>query len=381
MKNLNWRRALRSIMWLSFAGLFMGNESCQKKTPPPPEGRQLRRRVIVKPIAAPEIELPEQYGRKKFDFAYAANMQLYDILRKTQSFTTATFGDEAEWDPDKLSQGMKDRFNQCDDDQIEPLNYNMRTQAYFSGGGEFSRRAYCAIYMPQAVVEGSVTDFALVSSRGVSLGLLQIPGMPTGEFSFDKFMISLDLSARHIHEKGKQPFSTVSMDRYVRNQGTKLKMNFGALALGFSNYFRTPLRTVVDESLTDAVKRLRDNWNEQEPWYAMVLKNCDDYVYINGGYGNDVGLKIGDILEIRNVIYEWEDRACESRLNRELPKEIVSYARVKQVGRNISEAEIINDDPVNYPRDKRYVIFPGARAYMKKMVEQVEAEKNTQPKP
>lgn len=366
-------KMINTSLLLVLGLLSMGNQSCQQK-PPVDEGRILRRRVQMAPIQAPEIELPQQLGRKKFDFAFVANMQMYDILSKTQSFTTATIDPSQTWDPADLGDDGKARFNQCGDDGdvgVENLNYwtNSKAQA-------ISRDAACMIYMPQAKLEGSIIDFTLVSDVGVSLGLAGIPFLSSVDFNMQRYMVSAELRAKHPLEIGDHYFSTVIMDKWGTDWGGALGLNFGELQVGPKGYFRTPLRRMVNEVFTEAVTQLRNNWNTDEPWYAMVMKNCDNYIYINGGYGNDVGLKVGDIVRIQNVKYMWDDQACKSQLFGEIRSETVAYAKVTAVGRNISEAWIIKDDQ-QYPASK-YVIYPGSRVYMEKMVEPPKPAAQTQ---
>lgn len=354
--------------WLS-----MGAEKCTKKPEPQPEPRQLRRRVQLAPIQAPVIELPEQLGRKKFDFAFVANMQMYDILSKTQSFTTATIDPNETWDPSDLNEDSKDRFNQCGDaDDVGVQNYHYWSNSKMQA---ISRNAACMIYMPQAKIEGSVIDFTLTTDIDVSLGLKEIPFLNFVKFKMSKYMISVDLRAKHPMEIGDHYFSTVIMDKWAKDWGASVGLDLGALTLGPSGYFKTPLKNMVNEAFTEAVKKLRDQWTADEPWYAMVMKSCDKYIYINGGYGNDVGLKTGDIVRIQNVKYFWDDQVCKSRLIGEIRGETVAYAKVTTVGRNISEAWIIQGDP-NYPMNEKYVIYPGSRVYMEKMVEEKPADPN-----
>jgi len=73
------QRYLRSLVKLSLlfgiAVTSMGNEKCQES---PVKSRELKRRVQVGVVRAPQIQLP-QGGQ--FDFQYVANAQMYHIYR------------------------------------------------------------------------------------------------------------------------------------------------------------------------------------------------------------------------------------------------------------------------------------------------------------
>ena len=359
------RNQVKAALLLAAAGLLMGNQGCQETAGPTDNGeRILRRRVQMKRIDAPAIQLPASAGGGQFDFAFVANAQIYDILSKTQSFTTATVDPNDLYDPSQLSDDGKAYFNQCGDEEdagtpvINKLSGKIQT---------ISRSASCMIDMPQAVIEGSIFDFSLVNSAGLSLGLTGIPVLSGLSFDFQKYELDVELRAKAPLEIGKHYFSTVIDGKFKKDWGASATLNLGQLALGPKFYFSTPLSKVVNEAMTSAVTKLRDNWTLDEPWYTTIIRNCDKYIYINGGYGNDVGLKVGDVVKIANVKYFWEGAACNSYLDSELVAETVGFAKITAVGRNVSEAWIIENDPVNYPR-MAAKIYPGSRVYMHQMV-------------
>jgi len=365
-------KLIKGLVLSALSLSLMGNDSCGGSKDS--EGRILRRRVQMGQITAPPIELPPAFGGKKFDFAYVANMQMYDILRRTQSFSTADVDPNQAWDPSGLDDSLKGEFNSCEEDQ-EIQSYDANTGQKLSGvisKTTISQSAACLIEVPQAIIEGNILDFQLTSGGGLSIGLADIKFLSALDFSFEKYRLDVTLRAKHPLERGDHFFSTTIKQSYGKKMQLSAGLNFGAISLGPKYYFQSPLAKVVDEGLTEAVTELRNNWSKDDPWYAMVLRNCDKYLYLNGGMGNDAGLKVGDILAVKNVNYYWYGEACHSELKGETSLKPIAYAKVISVGRNISAAEIIEHD--NAYEHTGLPIYPGARVYLEKMVEQVQAE-------
>lgn len=359
---------LRVLLIFPVVLISMGNKSCEEKDVKV-ETRELKRRVQMGAVKAPPIELP-QGG--VFNFQYVANAQLYDVLKKTQAFSTATIDPSKIYDPNGLSTEEAQVFNQCEDE--EDVYYeNPNGVSYKS---TFSQVASCMIDMPQGIISGNILDFSLISKGGMSLKLTQIPFLSGGNFEFQKYELSLAMRAMHPLQRGgivsgdKKIIATTSQEKVSKDYGVGLNLNFGGFELGPHVYYRTPLRKVVDDGLTSAIQDLKKQWNETEPWYAMVLRSCDKYIYINAGNKTDAGLKEGDILKIQNVTYRWESEACRSDLMGTIDYigGPVGYARVVSVGDNISAAVILDRDP-NYPYSRDQIIKPGARVYVEKLIE------------
>lgn len=359
MKNL-----IKGAALVAIAGSMMGNQSCEQA---PEAKRELRRRVQMGQVVAPPIQLP-QGG--KFDFQYVANAQMYDILRKTGSFSTATIDPAKTYDTSGLSSDEAEVFNRCSDDEddVSVDQFGIHTKT------TISKKAACMIDMPQGIVSGNILDFTLTSGGGVSLKLSQIAFLSGLSFNFKKYELSLTMKVMDPliaggHVAGdRKTIATTSQQSFGKEWGAEVGLVFSGFELGPSYYYKTPLRKVVDEGLTSAINDLKTQWNEAQPWYAMVLRNCDKYIYVNAGNKTDAGLMTGDILKIQNVSYRWEGKSCESRLMGAVDYVggPVAYAKVVTVGDTISTAVIIEKDP-NYPYSPDQIIQPGARVYMEKM--------------
>lgn len=343
----------------------MGNQKCEEEAP---KVRELKRRVQMGAVKAPNIQLP-QGGQ--FDFQYVANAQIYNILQNTQAFSTATIDPAKTFDPSGLSQEEAQVFHQCEDEEQDVFTVNGAHQK-----STFSQLAACMIDMPQGIVSGNILDFTLTSRAGVNLKLNQVATLSGASFEFQKYELSVTMRVMHPLQRGgiapgdRKVITTSAQEKQSKDYGVGLSLNFGGFELGPSYYYRSPLRKVVDEALTASIEDLKTQWNNSEPWYAMVLRSCDKYIYINAGNASDAGLKEGDLLRIQNVNYRWQGQSCRSDLMGSVnyvggP---VGYAKVVSVGDTISAAVILDRDP-EYPYSRDQVIRPGARVYVEKLIE------------
>lgn len=354
---------------LILLGLFsMGNKSCEESGA---AKRELKRRVQMGSIKAPPIGLP-QGGQ--FDFQYVANAQLYHILQKTQAFSTATIDPGKVYDPSGLNQEEASVFHQCED---EEESYVMNSLGVWQKS-TFSQVAACMIDMPQGVISGNLLDFTLVNQAGIGLKLNQMSTLSGLNFEFQKYELSMTMKVMHPLQRGgiavgdKKIIATTAQEKNSKDYGIGLNLNLGGFELGPSYYYRSPLRKVVDDAVTASIEDLKNQWTKAEPWYAMVLRSCDKYVYINAGNSTDAGLKVGDLLKIQNVNYRWAGGSCQSDLLGAVDYVggPVGYARVVSVGDNISAAIILDRDPA-YPYSRDQVIRPGARVYVEKLIEDI----------
>lgn len=370
---------LKSIIKLSLIfGIVvtsMGNQRCQEH---PTKVRELKRRVQVGVLRAPSIQLPQG---AQFDFQYVANAQMYHILNKTDAFSTATIDPAKLFDSTGLSQEEAQVFHQCDDEQDEISVSGVHQKS------TFSQLAACMIDMPQGIVSGNILDFTLIGKGGVSLKLNQIPSLTGASFEFQRYELSVTMRVLHPLQRGgivpgdRKVITTTAQEKRSNDFGVGLTLNFGGFELGPSYYYRSPLRRVVDDALTASIEDLKNQWNKVEPWYAMVLRSCDKYIYVNAGNASDAGLKVGDILRIQNVNYRWQGQSCRSDLlgTVDFVGGPVGFARVVSVGDNISAAVILDRDP-QYPYSREQIIRPGARVYIEKLSEPVVLNQNAQVK-
>ena len=332
----------KGVVLVPFALMLMANQQCQQ----PNDVRELRRRVKMGQIDAPKMPLPDG---GTFDFKYVANAQMYDVLRKTKSFSTSTISGGG-LDPSKMTQAEKDAFNKCEDVQ---------------GYAPFmmSQDAACMIHMPQGIVSGKILNFELTTAGGLTIGLPQFYNLNLG-VEIKKAVLSMSLEANDPLIPGHNIAATTAKANRYETQ-LNAKIDLGGFSLGPSAYFKSDLAGVVQTAMINGITDLKDQWNVAEPWYAMVLKNCDKAIMINAGNSSDVGLQVGDQLEVYNTWYDWQGPACDSTLlgSMRASKAPIAVVEVEIVGNTFSQAKVIEQDPNGTK------ILPGARVYVRKLVQ------------
>ncbi|PIS11212.1 MAG: hypothetical protein COT73_05210 [Bdellovibrio sp. CG10_big_fil_rev_8_21_14_0_10_47_8] len=337
---------------IPFALLLMGNQQCKD---PGTETRELRRRVQMGVIQAPPMPLTDGGN---FDFKFAANAQLWDVLRKTQSFSTSTISSEAILDPGQMTQADRDAFNQCEDTTTDSFNQMVN-------GKVMTQTSTCMITMPQAVINGEIVNFELTTSAGVTVGLPQFAGLGVG-LGIKKATLTMALQADHPLIPGH--VIAASTPKAKRQE---FNVNFSwapsGVGLGFDFYSKTDLASVVKKAMENGISDLKQQFDLSEPWYATVLKNCDKALMINAGSASDANLQVGDILEVYNVWYDWEGEACNSTLTGTMKSTAapIAVVQVEIVGDTFSQARVIQQTATK--------ILPGARVYVQKLVQPVPA--------
>jgi hypothetical protein len=148
-------------------------------------------------------------------------------------------------------------------------------------------------------------------------------------------------------------------------------INLGLIGVGGSYYYQDTLGKTVRKGLENAVSSLKKQFEQQssfedksKSWWATILKNCDDDIFINAGGAYDAGVMVGDIFEVYNVVYDWAGDVCDSKLNWDMPETAkpIGLFQVTVVGTKASKAKVIWQDP-------SVKIKPGARVYVNKLVE------------
>lgn len=336
--------------------MLMGNQKCEE---PKQQVRELRRRVEMGAIDAPAMSLPDG---KKFDFKFVANAQMYDVLRKTQSFSTATMDGTIQLE--EMTPADREAFNRCDDDI---LNGNSKLMAK---SGQMSTVASCMINMPQAVIEGNILNFEITNKAGVSIDLLKPVDLGLS-IDVAKAVLTMSFQADDPLIPGQVLAATTSKaNRYETSVGANI--NFGLFSIGPKAYFKSELSGVVSKAMQAGITDLKTQMDLNSPWYAMVLKDCDKAVLINAGGASDAGLKKGDVLEIYNVRYRWSGEVCNSNLLGAIDStpEPIATAEVEIVGDTMSQAKIITQTETK--------IQPGSRVYVRKLIQPAPTTTKTQ---
>lgn len=355
----------KGLVLVGMSATLMGNQSCQS-TPP---ARVLARRVQLNQIVAPPITLPAAYANQQFDFQYVANQQMATVLTSTQSFSTANIDPSMTYTPAGLASLITNDFNDCSSTSNA---YVPPTIIAPIGGGMpqvMTKSNSCVINLPQAVISGSINDFSLVGGGGINLSLTS-GILPALSFNMQAYNMQIEMNAIYPLDQGKNNFVSVIQNQGGYGGSLSATIDFGALAVGPSGYYNTPLSTISLNGLTAATTDLATAWSAQDPWYTNVLKACGTYIYINGS--TDLGLEVGDILAVTNVTYEWNGTPCESTSMGNVPDVTpVSYVQIVSTGTDIATAQILKGNST-YPQQND-TIYPGARVTMYQTAETVKS--------
>ena len=342
-------KVAKAAMFLPLAILLMGNDQCSQGGEEVAK-RELRRRVQMGAIEAPSMAFSDG---GTFDFKYAANAQMYTVLRNTNSFSTSTISPTAGLDPSTMTEAEKQAFYQCEDT---------------AGNSAFqmSQEAACMVHMPHARINGDITNFQVTSSTGLTLDLFKLIGF-SGAFKSTKANLSMSFDAvdplipGHVHASSSP---TAKSQEFAMNA----TINFGEFGLGPSYYSKSDLSQVVAKAMTAGISDLKSQFDKGEPWFAMVLKNCDKAIMINAGNYSDAGLEVGDVLEVYNTWYDWSGDVCASTLMGAMKasKTPIAVVQVEIVGNTFSQARVVEQTAEK--------ILPGARVYVRKLMDKQAAK-------
>ncbi len=368
-KSLGLGTLLKTAILTGMGAMLMGNQSCSSSSV---QSRVLARRVLLGQITAPAITLPASVSNQQFNFGYVANQQMQNVLNTTKTFSTANMNPNMAFTPAGLASDITNDFNNCTSDPNQVVIQSV-TPSTLSASGLTETASYsnsCTINLPQAVVNGSINDFTLVGGGGLSLSLANIALMPSLNFSFQSYTMQVEMTAKRPLDQGNFTFVSAINNAKGYSGSLSATFNIGALSLGPSGYYQTPLSTITMNGLTAATSDLSSAWSAQDPWYTTVLKSCGTYIYVNGS--SDLGLKVGDVLAIKNVTYVWDGAVCDSNSLGDVPDVTpVSYAQIVSLGDNLAAAQIIKGNST-YPQQNSSV-FAGARVYMYQTSETVAA--------
>ncbi|WP_027857757.1 CsgG/HfaB family protein [Marinobacterium jannaschii] len=98
-----------------------------------------------------------------------------------------------------------------------------------------------------------------------------------------------------------------------KSSGLALGLDFKQMTVGGDKFYKTPLGQATRVALADAVNLvIRDS--RQIPWQGQVISTRGDSIFINAG--QDVGLNVGDVLQVSGVAEELIDPESGRMLGR-----------------------------------------------------------------
>jgi hypothetical protein len=339
------KQIARALVFLPLGLLMMGNQKCEDQN----TMRELRRRVQMGSVQAPPMPLPDGGS---FDFKFAANAQMYDVLRRTTSFSTSTNDGSSGLDTTQMTQEERDAFNQCEDSSAQMMSNDLFSKV-------MTQNSACMIHMPQAVINTDIVNFELTSSGGISIGIADWANLGVG-LTYKKATLTMAMRADDPLIPGH--VIAASTPKAKRQEfAVNLSANPGGVGIGLNFYSKTDLAKVVSTAMEKGIVDLKQQFDLAEGWYGQVLKNCDKAILINAGNSSDAGLQVGDQFEVYNMWYDWEGEACNSTLLGVMKstQKPIAVVEVEIVGNTFSQARVIEQTEVK--------ILPGARVYVKKL--------------
>lgn len=345
LRRSRMKSATRIILLCPLALVLMGNQECQD----PQSQRELRRRVQMGAVNAPQMPLPDG---GTFDFKFAAASQMYTALKKTQSFSTSTINGMQDFDLEKMDEADRAAFNQCEDTGAQFQSQDLYSKV-------LTQNSACMIGMPQAVIKTNIVNFELTQSGGLSVGIADFANLGVG-LNFKKATLTMSMDALDPLIPG-HVIASSSPKAKRQEFAINLSMAPGGIGIGADFYTKTDLAKVVSTAMEKGLDDLKGQFNKAEAWYAQVLRNCDKAILINAGNSSDAGLQVGDQLEVYNVWYDWEGESCNSTLlgSMKATQYPIAVVQVEIVGNTFSQAKVIEQTEVK--------ILPGARVYVRKL--------------
>lgn len=320
------------ILVLAVAPLFMANKGCDKQEAQV-QGRTLKKRVELGKINSAAFDLP---GGGHFDFQFVANAQMYEVIQETGHFTMPYL----EPTP-TLRQSKLKSYSKLDSSLLKKWMNKVSTP-------QIPEDVACLISMPQAYIGGSIKSFEMVGGGGLTIGF-----GPGGAFDVSRVpsasvllsFAQLDVGLVAYSPVRKTVLATGSATAKQTKVDLNLTIDFGQFTLGPKFFFQSPLSKVTKKALTKAVEELSASLSA-EPWKGRIHYNHDGLVLIEGG--EDVGLMVGDTLDIYNENHFWEGEPCKSRYKGSTrSKTPVATIKVVSVGEALSEAEAISQTDWN----------------------------------
>lgn len=337
------KSAIKAGVLLGTAGLMMGNQSCEQQ---PVAKRELKRIVEMKKIISPVIQLPQG---ESFDFEFVANQQIYAVLQKNDHFALryeppvvdvpTPFGGTS-GDSKTLKVTASDNL------MLKALAANTGT----SEKAQYSKEAECMINLPSAYISGSVNSFEMLGGAGVKIGF-----DPTGAHSVGPLTglgvniqwAQLDLSLMATNPLTNGLLAGANVNAKQTKTSVNFSLLFGALSVGPSAYYRTPLAKVTQNALITGVDGLHKQLQAKEEWFSRVLLNHDTHLAVLGG--TNVNMKVGDQFNVYNEVYYWEGEPCVkgSKYYGGGAKTPVAVIEIDWVGDEVSRGRVIQQTDEN----------------------------------
>lgn len=338
---MNFKNVIKTCLLFVSCGLFMGNKGCESEEAIK-RGRILKKSVFSQGITSRKIQISNAGQFIDIDVEGIINDMYLTELQNSQYFVSTnrnmgvqSLGDEA----DLLARRNRMRF----------------------GSLAVNESGKCTNNLPEAVLQGSATDFELGNDFGIGIGFDPtgaLGGIVQGlDFTLQKMSMGLNINA--FQPKTGTPLASAYKKGVKTDFGGGIKLNLGMISINPKVMLRQPVAEVISKTLRGALTSIGQRLEEQELWSARVYKDNDSHIMINAGSRH--GLKKGDTLYISNMQYEWSGKACAS----DLMYQINRQDRDNPIAKVIIETEPSADMTIARVFEQRGVdIQEGARAYI-----------------
>ncbi len=328
MKGL--RDFFKAGLFFAIAALSMGNESCDQFAGESGE-RVLKKRALVGQIQTRPMNIE---GGGQFDFAFVANMQLYNLINESERYVMP-----------RLEKSTSHGAMLSSADYKVYSGWQSKAKSIISMKG--SKEAECLLHSPQVKIGGSIRSFEFKSKGGLDFGLG--PGSDLGYIP--RAAISVTTAALNLGLEVEDAINgTILAASEASSNQTKtkinLKLDFGSFSLGPSFYFESPLADVTHRALSKVINDLTAQLDD-EPWTSRVIERHDTHLVILGGRRS--GIQVGDQFEIYNESHHWRGEPCNSDYLGGVPttQEPVAVIEISHLGEDIAHGRVIEQTLIN----------------------------------
>ena len=335
----------KALLTLPFAGLLMGNSSCQQSASAPPV-RALKKIIDIGTISASNLQIP---GGGTFDFASVAEQEDYVAFSASDGFAMRYLPPLSTVNPSPAS-------------SLKMSNKDMSivmaasAKASSSLGSHWSTEASCMVNLPMAQMHTAVNSFEMVGGGGVTIGYnangVQAPAV--GSLNFQLQSAQLDLSMIATQPLSQAVLGAINVTADQTKTNLSATINLGLFSIGPNYWYQTPLSTVTMNALNKGVAAVKAALTKEE-WYTRVLENDDFSLTIIGG--DNVNLQLGDEVAVFNDAYYWSGTPCASTYVGGAAQNPVAVIKIIAVGDTISVGQVI------MRTDENAVVGAKARLY------------------
>ncbi|HVK60277.1 MAG TPA: hypothetical protein VM432_01955 [Bdellovibrionales bacterium] len=366
---MSFKTAKMLVLMVGIAGISMGNQKCQES-----QDRVLRMDVEVGKIGAQTLRMP---SGEVIDFPYLANSLFYMQVMNDPHFVMSNPLPPPTQPTATSKVSAKVKANPImSEDEAMLYDFGFIDRGAPASSGKVAAKAAAAVAdlptclyeSPQSKLDGNIISFESTWGAGIGIGYgangsVLPSGGVAGSVNFKQAKLTMGLRA-------SDPLMNILMasaEGVSHQADLKFGLDLLNPALGLDFIYKTPLVDVVkkgmSKSLDAVVKSFTNMMSERGSWddvwesrvlYQPVIVDNDTTIAFRGGYRNN--MKEGDTFVVSNMHYEWEGKACASRLKYAIPTTPTPVAEVEviKVSPNAAVAKV-----TRYLIDQ--VIKPGAQ--------------------